>query len=133
MRIVDELLQPAREQELVSQAHLEHIDRLQRIIWRFGRNNGTPEEAMSVIEKLEAEEKQLNDSIDRLVDYRAKALKYIKQLSGEEHVVIFRYYISGENWDKISEKTFMSIRRVYQLRKSALKKLENLYLKGIDE
>lgn len=133
MRIVDELLQPAREQELVSQAHLEHIDRLQRIIWRFGRNNGTPEEAMSVIEKLEAEEKQLNESIDRLVDYRAKALKYIEQLSGEEHVVIFRYYISGENWDKISEKTFMSIRRVFLLRKSALKKLENLYLKGLDE
>ena len=46
---------------------------------------------------------------------------------------MFRYYISGESWERISEKTFMSIRRVYLLRKSALKKLENLYLKGIDE
>lgn len=133
MRIVDELLQPARGQELASQAHLEHIDRLQRIIWRFGRNNGTPEQAMDVIKKLEAEENQLNESIDRLVNYRAKALKYIEQLSGEEHAVIFRYYISGESWERISEKTFMSERRVYMLRKSALKKLENLYLKGLDE
>ena len=133
MRIVDELLQPAREQELVSQAHLEHIDRLQRIIWRFGRNNGTPEEAMGVIKKLEAEEKQLNESIDRLVDFRAEALKYIGRLPGEEHAVIFRYYISGESWEKIAEKTYMSERRVYLLRKSALKKLENLYLKGLDE
>jgi hypothetical protein len=133
MRIVDEILQPAREQELVSQAHLEHIDRLQRIIERFRRNNGTLEEAMSIVEKLKAEENQLNESIDRLVDYRAKALKYIEQLSEEEHAVMFRYYISGESWERISEKTFMSIRRVYLLRKSALKKLENLYLKGIDE
>lgn len=133
MRIVDELLQPAREQELVSQAHLENIDMLQRIISRFGKNNGTAEGAMKILERLEAEEHQLNASIDRLVDYRAKALRYIEQLHGEEHAVIFRYYISGESWQKIADKTFMCERRVYLLRRSALKKLEALYLKGLNE
>lgn len=133
MRIVDELLQPAREQELVSQAHLENIDLLQRIISRFGKNGGTAEGAMKILDRLEAEEKQLNESIDRLVDYRAQAMKYIEKLPGEEHAVIFRYYISGESWEKVAGKTFMSERRVYLLRKSALKKLENLYLKGLDE
>lgn len=133
MRIVDELLQPAREQELVSQAHLENIDMLRRIISRFGKSNGTAEGAMKVIERLEAEENQLNASIDRLVDYRARALRYIEKLHGEEHAVIFRYYISGESWQKIADKTFMCERRVYLLRRSALKKLEALYLKGLNE
>lgn len=133
MRIVDELLQPAREQELVSQAHIENIDMLHRIIERFGKYGGTAEGAAKILERLEAEERQLNGSIDKLVDYRARALRYIERIHGEEHAVIFRYYISGEAWDKIAEKTFMCIRRVYLLRRSALKKLENLYLKGLDE
>ena len=133
MRIVDELLQPAREQELVSQAHLENIEMLQRIISRFGKSNGTAEGAMKVIERLEAEEHQLNASIDRLVDYRARALRYIEQLHGEEHAVIFRYYISGESWQKIADKTFMCERRVYLLRRSALKKLEKIYTGGSNE
>lgn len=133
MRIVDELLQPAREQELVSQAHLENIEMLQRIISRFGKNNGTAEEAMKILNRLEAEENQLNASIDRLIDYRARALKYIEQLHGEEHAVIFRYYISGESWQKIADKTFMCERRVYLLRRSALKKLEKIYTGGSNE
>ncbi len=133
MRIVDELLQPAREQELVSQAHIENIDLLQRIIERFGKYGGTAEGAIKILDRLEAEEKQLNESIDHLIDYRAQAMKYIEKLPGEEHAVIFRYYISGESWEKVAGKTFMSERRVYLLRKSALKKLENLYLKGLDE
>lgn len=133
MRIVNELLQPAREQELVSQAHLENIDMLQRIISRFRKNNGTAEEAMKILDRLEAEENQLNASIDRLVDYRARALKYIEQLHGEEHAVIFRYYISGESWQKIADKTFMCERRVYLLRRSALKKLEKIYTGGSNE
>lgn len=133
MRIVDELLQPAREQELVSQSHIENIDLLQRIIERFGKYGGSAEGAMKILGRLEAEEKQLNESIDRLVDYRAQAMKYIEKLPGEEHAVIFRYYISGESWEKVAGKTFMSERRVYLLRKLALKKLENLYLKGLDE
>ena len=133
MRIVDELLQPAREQELVSQAHLENIDMLQRIISRFGKNNGTAEEAMKILERLKTEEKQLNESIDRLVDYRARALKYIERLHGEEHAVIFRYYMSGESWQKIADKTFMCERRVYLLRRSALKKLEKIYAGGSNE
>lgn len=133
MRIVDELLQPAREQELVSQAHIENIDLLQRIIERFGKYGGSAEGAIKILDRLEAEEKQLNESVDRLIDYRAQAMKYIEKLPGEEHAVIFRYYISGESWEKVAGKTFMSERRVYLLRKSALKKLENLYLKGLDE
>lgn len=41
----------------------------------------------------------------RIVDELLQpALKYVEQLSGEEHAIIFRYYISGESWQIIADK-----------------------------
>lgn len=128
MKIVDNLLQPAREQELAAQACISHISRLQRIIDRFASCESSNREVMiETLDKLREAEEQLNRHIDRLVDYREKALKYLEKLNGEEYAVIYRYYIKGENWQKIAAETFMSERRVYLLRSSALNILETFY------
>lgn len=128
MKIVDNILQPAREQELAAQACISHISRLQRIIERLTSCEGSNREVMTeTLDKLRKAEDQLNRHIDRLVDYRETALKYLEKLAGEEYAVIYRYYIKGENWQKIAAETFMSERRVYMLRSSALNILESLY------
>lgn len=121
------LLIKARSQELVCQAHAEHIERLHRIIDKLKSHGGSAEYGLEVVDKLRKVEQQLNESIDTLIDYRAAALKYIDRLSGEERAVIFRYYISGEKWQDIAVNTFMSERRLYLIRKSALDKLEKIY------
>lgn len=121
------LFERARSQELACQAHIEHIERLHRIIDRFKERGGSAEYGRKTIDKLYKAEQQLNASIDALIDYRAAALQYIDKLEGEERAVIYRYYISGEKWQDIAVNTYMSERRLYLLRKSALAKLEKIY------
>lgn len=127
MKIVDEILAPAREQELVCQTHIRQIDMLHRIVERFGKFGGSSAGMLSIMRKLDMEEEQLNRAIDSLVDRREPALKYIDKLQGYEYTVIYRYYIMGQTWDKIADECYFSIRNVYNFRRSALGKLEKMY------
>lgn len=127
MKIVDEILAHAREQELVCQTHIKQIDLLHRITERFGKNGGSREGMQEILRKLALEEEQLNRGIDSLIDYREPALKYINQLRGDEYTVIYRYYIMGQTWEKIAEECYISSRGVYGLRRKALNKLEKIY------
>ncbi len=127
MKIVDEILAPAREQELVCQTHIKQIDLLHRIIERFGKHGGSRESMQEILRKLALEEDQLNRGIDSLIDYREPALKYINRLKGDEYTVIYRYYIMGQTWEKIAEECYISPRNVYNFRRKALNKLEKIY------
>lgn len=127
MKIVDNILQPAREQEIVCQTYIKQIDLVHRIIERFGKNGGSREDMHEILGKLAMEEEQLNRAIDSLIDYRQPALKYINQLRGYEYTVIYRYYIMGQTWDKIASECYFSDRNVYNFRRSALNKLEKIY------
>ncbi|MGN1340310.1 MAG: hypothetical protein ACI4WS_08455 [Oscillospiraceae bacterium] len=127
MRIVDEILDPTREQELVCQTHIKQIDMLHRIIERFGKHGGSRENMREILRKLALEEEQLNRGIDSLLDYREPALKYINQLKGDEYTVIYRYYIIGQTWEKIAAEIYFSERKVFLIRHSALNKLEKIY------
>lgn len=127
MRIVDEILAPAREQELVCQTRIKQIDLLHRIIERFGKHGGSREGMQEILRKLALEEEQLNRGIDSLIDYREPALKYINRLKGDEYTVIYRYYITGQTWEKIAEECFFSNRNVYNFRRKALNRLEKIY------
>lgn len=129
MRIVDEILAPARGTELVCQTHIQRIETLHRIIERLDRHNS--KNIQETIDKLEREEQQLNAGIDRLVERRETALKYINKLSGSEYAVIYRYYIMGQDWETISEETHFSPRAVFVRRKKALTKLEDIYCKEV--
>lgn len=62
-----------------------------------------------------------------MCDAKADALRYISFLTGEERSVIEGYYILAKNWQKLSYDLYMSERRVFMLRKSALEKLRKRY------
>lgn len=117
-------LERARLYELEISAQLEHIERLHRIAARARESNAY---SQSLAEKMAMLDTELNAHIDRTVEAKLTALQYISILEGEERAVIEHYYILGENWDRIAIKTFMSERRVFMLRKSAIAKLKNYY------
>ncbi len=113
-------LQRARKSELEIQTQLEHIEILHRIARRARESSAY---AAETVEKLAALERELNRAIDEMVDAKREALRYISFLCGEERSVIEGYYILGKNWQQLSLDLYMSERRVFLLRKSALSKL----------
>lgn len=125
MSDIIKLLERARAYELESGVQLEHIERLHRIAARV-KNDGRDgtEYAVKIAEKLAALEAELNRQIDLTVDAKREAIAAISFLEGEERAIIFDYYINAKNWQKIAYELYMSERRVYLLRKSALEKLE---------
>lgn len=118
------ILERARSSEQEISTQLEHIERLHRI---SKRAQSSPEYARQTVEKLAGLERQLNDAIDRMCDAKADALRLISFLTGEERSVIEGYYILAKSWQQLSYDLYMSERRVYLLRKSALTKLLNRY------
>ena len=118
------ILERARSSEQEISTQLEHIERLHRI---SKRAQSSPEYARQSVEKLARLERQLNDAIDKMCDAKADALRLISFLTGEERSVIEGYYILAKSWQQLSYDLYMSERRVYMLRKSALTKLLNRY------
>ena len=121
-----EVLKKAREVELCIQAELEHIERLHRIMKTSGKSRRYAEE---IAEKLTGLEAELNAEIDRAVDIKREALCVLSGLDGSERAVLYRYYILGEEWRIISDKMYLSERQVFNLRKSAIGKIEEKYNK----
>lgn len=110
----------ARQYEQEINVQLEHIERLHRIAARARESSAYSAE---IVEKLAGLERELNRQIDRTVDAKREALEYISILTGEERSVIEGYYILAKSWQKIAQTQYMSERRVFLLRKSALEKL----------
>lgn len=115
------ILKAAREAELEIQAELEHIERLHRILRLPNRTAGY---AARMNEKLAALERELNKSIDSACDRKREALACLSSLTGNERTVLYRHYILGEDWQKISEAMYISERNVFNLRKKAMDKLK---------
>ena len=82
---------------------------------------------MMLCDELEKFERELNDNIDRAVDRKREALKVLSVLSGYERAVLYQYYILAKDWNKISEKMYMSERQVFNIRKKALENIYNHY------
>lgn len=117
-------LERARLYEIEITMQLEHIERLRRIASRARESTSYSQE---IVDKLYMLERELNDQIDKTVDAKREALEYISVLNGEERAVIEGYYILGETWERVADKLYMSERRVFLLRKSALLKLKDHY------
>ena len=118
-------LERARAFELEASVQLEHIERLHRIAARVRSDGrGGTEYAVKIVEKLCALERELNRSIDLLADAKRDALGIISVLEGEERAVLYSYYILAKDWSRTAAALYMSERRVYMLRKSALARLE---------
>ena len=114
------VLERARSYEQEILVQMEHIERLHRIA---ARALSSPQRSEQIAEKLAVLERVLNAQIDRTVDAKLEAYDYISILEGEERGVIERYYILAMSWQQIADKMYMSDRRVFLLRKSALEKM----------
>ncbi len=114
------VLERARACEQEALVQLEHIERLHRIAARALSSRQRSEQ---IAEKLAVLEDALNAQIDRTADAKLEALEYISILEGEERAVIERYFMLAQSWQQIADKMYMSDRRVFLLRKSALEKM----------
>lgn len=121
MNDVMDILKRARKCEFEISVQEEHIERLRRIARNVKGNRTCCEK---IVKKLASLEVETNEMIDKAVDIKREALVLVNDLTGEEKCVIERYYILGETWEQIANKMYMSERRVYLLRKSALIKLK---------
>ena len=128
MTEIHTLLHRVRAYEIETQSELEHVERLRRIAARTrGNTTCSAEYAEKICEKLAEMERELNAQVDRTADAKREALVLLSFLEGEERAVIERYYFLAEDWRSISYKLYMSERRVFLLRKSALEKLEKRF------
>ncbi len=121
MSEVMEILERARSYELEINARLEHIERLHRIA---ARARGSRAYSQEIVDKLAELEQELNEQIDLTVDAKRAALELTSVLTGEELAVIHNYFILAKSWEQVALDMYMSERRVFLLRKSALSKLE---------
>lgn len=118
------ILERARVSEQEVSTQMEHIERLHRIARRAHESTAY---AQQTIDKLTSLEIQLNNTIDKMVDAKADAIRLTSYLTGEERSVIEGYYILAKSWQQLSYDLYMSERRVYMLRKSGLAKLLDRY------
>ena len=124
MADVTAVLERARTLELEIKTQIEHIELLHRISKRAVSSSAYAQET---VEKLARLERELNSTIDHMCQAKEEALVYISFLTGEERAVIEGYYILGKSWQRLSNDLYMSERRVFMLRKSALDKMIQRY------
>ena len=119
-----EILKAARRSEFEIRAELEHIERIHRILKIPGRPLKYVEE---LSKKLAVLEEQLNNNIDETVYRKREALEILSVLMGDERTVLYRYYILGDDWRQIAEKLYISERQAFNIRRSAMNKLEKRF------
>lgn len=70
-------------------------------------------------------EREIGAKVDELVEHYRKIGEVVSQIPDEkEREVLLRRYIQGQSWEEIGEKMEITIRRVYQLHKTALFSLD---------
>ena len=111
-----EILEQARSCKICIDAKLSSLERLYFLIKHITRSD----DIEPLIIKASALEKEINAKIDELIEMRVSAHVLIASLPLEEQAVLEEYYINCLDWDKVAEKIHFSIRKVYNLRKSAL-------------
>lgn len=133
------ILKSARIAELSVQSLLEQVELLHRVM---KSSCGSYEKAAELAEKAADFEEKLNIALDEAVDRKREALQIISVLPDSEREVLFRHYFLCHSWTKISMDLFMSERQVFNLRKTAIERLDGkrvipsggaVYTKGVSE
>lgn len=78
-----------------------------------------PEGVRRALDKLEGENKKLNDLYEEIV-------KEITKLEYREQKIIYEFYVYEYKWEKIA-RGFYSVRQCKNIRNVALRKLEDLF------
>lgn len=69
--------------------------------------------------------KQIDERVDRLIEYRGTMLKTINKLDNSKYrTLLIARYINCETWEKIAEDMNYDLRWVYEINKRAIKRLE---------
>ncbi len=92
---------------------------------RPATHDNTSKEQMLV--KLIDMKHELNDEIDKFVDYKREAMELIRKLSNAEYkIILVNRYFKYKTWVEIENSTGTCMRRAQQLHNKAIKELGSL-------
>ena len=70
--------------------------------------------------RLRALDREIDDTIDRLVDLKREAMRLLEALPQEEYRVLHQYYVHGRTMEVIAAEQGMSVRNTYIVKARAL-------------
>ncbi len=120
---VSNVLETARICNINIDAKIESLERLYFLIKHATRTKDLD----ILMTKTRRLENEVNAQIDALLETREQAGVLIASLPLEERAIFEQYYINSLDWNVVAEKTHFSIRKVYNLRKSGLAILRELF------
>lgn len=71
-------------------------------------------------------ERELDDLIDRYVDYKQEVVKTLEKLPDKEYGVLHRYYIRNMTLEQIAEDMGYCERQISRIKKDALQYMEDV-------
>ena len=130
---VREFLERARYINMEIDSKLEHVTALRHLACKVYHTfsetppSGTPDPKRmeNVIIRFVDLEKEVDETIDRLVDIKGCIMKAIRKLDDpKERIVLELRYLALKDWPEIAEKMKLQLRRVYQIHRDALAHLD---------
>ena len=130
---VREFLERARYINMEIDSKLEHVTALRHLACKVNNTfsetppSGTPDPKRmeNVIIRFVDLEKEVDETIDHLVDIKGSIMKAIRKLDDpKERIVLELRYLAFKDWPEIAEKMMLQPRRVYQIHRDALSHLD---------
>ena len=76
--------------------------------------------------KLRKLEKEIDATIDRLVDRKMEVMDMLEKLPTDEYKVLHQYYVQGRTVEVIAASQSMSVRTAYNTKKRALARVQSV-------
>ena len=115
--IIKQYLQQAQNIAAEIDAKTSEFDNLQKMAKRA--ENILPKEFLA---KITAQERQITDEINSLLDTRAKIREKIMHLdNGDERRILLLRYINNLSWQEIALNIRLSLRQIFRIHQNALK------------
>ena len=90
-------------------------------------NTGTVSQKMqNAVADLVDLESEINQMIDRYVDYKQEVIGVLEKLPSLQYGVLHRSYIRGMTNEQIAEDMDYSVRQILRIKKKSLQNLENV-------
>lgn len=94
----------------------------------FEKGGEHSSEVERTVEKIYKAEAELNEEIDRFVDAKREISEFISHIPNlTSRIVLENYYFLGMTWEEISDKMFLSLRQIHNIKSKAYAFLETVY------
>lgn len=70
--------------------------------------------------RLRTLDREIDDTIDRLVDLKREAIAMLEALPQDEYRVLHQYYVQGRTMEVIAAEQGLSVRQTYNVKSKAL-------------